>query len=144
VRERGAASLELALGVTLLLIPAVIAVLAFAPWLESRQFVRSAAAEAARAVVVAEGDPSSAGSVVVAELASARGYEAGSVEVVLCGSPPVRAGEMAAGCRLARDELVIVTVSTGVPLVRTPWGEVGSVTVEATHAEPVDAYRSLP
>ena len=144
MRERGAASLELALGVTLLLIPAVITVLAFAPWLERRQFVRSAAAEAARALVVAAEDPSSAGSAIVAELATARGYEAESVEVVLCGAPPVRAGEAGSGCRLDRDELVVVTVRTGVPLVVTPWGDVGSVTVEATHAEPVDAYRSLP
>lgn len=144
MRERGSAALELALGFALLLVPAVVVVLSFAPWLERREFVRTAAAEAARAAVVTTGDPASAASSTVAALAAARRLPEGSVVVRLCGGPPVAPGSGAGHCVLDRDGLLIVEVSAEVPLVATPWGDVGGLAVAAAHAEPVDAYRSLP
>lgn len=131
--QRGTASLELALGMSLLVIPAVVAVLSFSPWLEARSFVRSAAAEGARAAVLASGDPTSAGTSLVAAMAEGREYEGVAVE--MCGG---------ALCVLERGAYVTVRVSLEVPLVSTPWGDVGGVVVEGFHAEPVDAYRSLP
>jgi hypothetical protein len=133
VTERGTASIELALGAALLVIPAVVAVLSFAPWLEARAFVRAAAAEAARSAVLSTGDPVQAGAVVVGDMAADRGLE--DVSVVMCGG---------AACVLERGRYVSASVSVAIPLVSTPWGEVGGLTVEASHAEPVDLYRSLP
>lgn len=131
--ERGTASIELALGTALLVIPAVVAVLSFAPWLEARAFVRAAAAEAARSAVLATGDPAQAGAGVVGDLAASRGVEGVSVE--MCGGT---------ACVLERGGYVSASVSVVIPLVSTPWGEVGGITVEAVHSEPVDLYRSLP
>lgn len=133
--EQGSAALELALGIGGLVIPAVIAVLSFAPWLEARAFVRSASAEAARAAVLAAEDPASVAAEVVAGMASARGYSADAIDLSLCG------GEE---CRLERGGVVTVRVAIEIPLVSTPWGGVGGLAVAGFHAEPVDAYRSLP
>ena len=131
--QKGAAPLEFALGMGLLVLPALIVVLAFSPWLEARTFVRAAAAEAARAAVLAHDDPTAIGSAAVQPMATARGYEA--VEVVMCGGSP---------CVLRRGAYVTAEVTVHVPLVATPWGDVGGVPVTALHAEPVDVYRSLP
>jgi hypothetical protein len=49
-----------------------------------------------------------------------------------------------AACVLERGRYVSASVSVAIPLVSTPWGEVGGLTVEASHTEPVDLYRSLP
>lgn len=125
--------MELALGIALMVIPALIAVLSFAPWLEARAFVRAAAAEGARAAVLASADPSAAGAEVIADMAAVRGYEA--VVIEMCGGSQ---------CVLVRGAYVTAAVSVEVPLVATPWGDVGGLTVEGAHAEPVDAYRSLP
>jgi hypothetical protein len=144
VRERGAASLELALGAGLLVIPALLVVVSFGPWLEGGAFARAAAAEAARSAVLAQGDPAAAGSAVVAGMATGRGIDPGSVTVSMCGGPSVPAGNGLGSCVLIRGALVTASVSVSVPLISTPWGPVGGLTVTASHAEPVDAYRSLP
>lgn len=133
MNERGTASLELALGMAVLVIPAVVTVLSFSPWLEARAFVRAAAAEGARAAVLAVGDPSAAGAALIADLGAGRGFESPIIE--MCGGVP---------CELERGGFVTARVSVEVPLFSTPWGEVGGITVEGVHAEPVDAYRSLP
>lgn len=133
MNERGTAALELALGMAVLVIPAVVAVLSFSPWLEARAFVRAAAAEGARAAVLAIGDPSTAGAALIADLAAGRGFE--PVVIDMCDGGP---------CFLDRGGFVTARVAIVVPLVSTPWGEVGGITVEGFHAEPVDAYRSLP
>jgi hypothetical protein len=133
VNERGSASLELALGVAVLVVPAVVAVISFAPWLEARAFVRAAAAEAARAAVLAPADPGAAGVRAVSDMAAGRNM--GEVSVIMCGGGV---------CVIERGETVAATVAVEIPLVATPWGPVGGITVEASHAEPVDLYRSLP
>lgn len=142
--ERGSASLELALGFALLVVPALVVVVAFGPWLERRELVRAAAAEGARAAVLATGDPAGAGSAVVGELAAARGLTPDEVGVRMCGGPSLPAGDGGGTCVLERGAVVVVTVTSEVAVLHTPWGTVGGVVVEATHAEPVDAYRSLP
>lgn len=136
--------MELALGIAVLVIPAVLAVVSFAPWLERQAFVRTAAAEAARAAVLAEGDPAAAGSAVVADLAIGRGLSPSAVRVRLCDGPEWPAGTGGGSCVLVRDSFVTVVVTTEVSLMVTPWGSVGGLSVSAEHAEPVDAYRSLP
>ena len=50
--------MELALGLMLLVVPVAIVVLSIAPVFEHRNFVRRAAAEAARTMVLSTGDPS--------------------------------------------------------------------------------------
>lgn len=131
--ERASASIELALGIVALVLPAAIVVLSLAPWLEARSFVRAAAAEGARAAVLATGDPAVSAHRLISELAAARHYR--EVEVVLCGGGP---------CRLERGAVITVEVTVEVPLVTTPWGGVGGLNVNGFHAEPVDVYRSLP
>lgn len=130
--QRGSAPLELALGLGMLVIPAALLVLSFGPWLEARTFVRAAAAEGARAIILADGS-SGAGVGLIGEMAEARGLELAEIE--LCGDE---------SCPIDRGGYVTVRVAVDVPLIDTPWGTVGGLTVEATHAEPVDLYVSLP
>lgn len=133
--DRGSAPLELALGMGLLVIPALVGVLSFAPWLEARAFVRAAAAESARSAVLASGNPLATGMATAEEMAAGRGYEPSEVDIEMCG------GTL---CDLTRGSYVTARISVDIPLVSTPWGDVGGLTVSAFHAEPVDAYRSLP
>ncbi len=55
--ERGSTPIELALGLMMIVVPVAIVVLLVAPIFEARNFARRAAAEAARAGVVAVEDP---------------------------------------------------------------------------------------
>lgn len=140
MKERGSAALELALGIAVLVLPALLATVSFGPWLEARSFVRAASAEAARAAVLAEGDPGTAG--VGAALAMAEGRGIDGMRIGMCGASPTEGG--GGECELARGGVVTATVSVDVALVSTPWGDIGGVAVTATHVEPVDVYRSLP
>lgn len=142
--ERGTASLELALGVAVLVVPALVAVVSFGPWLEARAFARAAAAEGARVAVLASVEPAVEGAAVVGEMARQRGFDNGDVRVGMCGAPPALTGSSGGTCALVRGGEVVVTVIVEVPLISTPWGDVGGVEIHATHAESVDAYRSLP
>lgn len=144
MRDTGTASLELALGAGLLVIPALLVVVSFGPWLEGRAFARAAAAEAARAAVLSQGDPAAAGSALVGDMVTGRGLHPGSVSVSMCEGPSLPPGAGAGSCALVRGARVTATVSLVVPLISTPWGPVGGITVTASHAEPVDAYRSIP
>lgn len=144
MRDRGAASLELALGAGLLVIPALLVVVSFGPWLEGRAFARAAAAEAARTAVLSQDDPAAAGSALVADMVAGRAIDPGSVRVSMCEGPLLPPGTGRGYCVLVRGALVTASVSVVVPLISTPWGPVGGLTVMASHAEPVDAYRSIP
>ena len=55
--ERGATPIEFALGILTIVLPLALVVLLIAPVFEARNFVRRAAAEAARAGVVTAADP---------------------------------------------------------------------------------------
>lgn len=96
----------------------------------------AAARELGRTVVLADSadDASRRGSVVVEQAARNHGLAAGSLRPQVDGP-------------FERGQMLRVTVSTDVPLVRVPFiGEVWpslSVSVAATHVVRVDRYRSL-
>jgi hypothetical protein len=141
MNDRGHAAVELGLAVGLLLLPVALAVLAFGPWSERRVLAEAAAAEAARAAVIALNTAS--GSAVVAEMAANHGLADDQVRLGWCGETPTEIALALASCPFSRGTEVIAEVQVWVPLVQTPWGGVGGVWVEAVHAEPIDLYRSL-
>jgi hypothetical protein len=142
VTDRGHAAVELGLAVGLLLLPVALAVLAFGPWSERRVFAEAAAAEAARAAVIHL--DTSAGDRVVADMASNHGLGPDLVRHDWCGGATSGGADAAATCSFERGSEVTAEVQVWVPLVATPWGEVGGLWVGAAHSEPVDLYRSLP
>lgn len=143
--QRGSVPVELALATGLLLIPIALIALSFGPWLERRSFVRAAAYEAARLEVVSNGDEAAV-TALVAAMAHGNGLAPAEVGLSLCGGPATAAGaSLRSSCLpLVRGGLVTVEVQTRVPLVRTPFGDVGGITVAARGLESVDLYRSLP
>ena len=142
--ERGSAPIELALGVAVILLPAALMVLSFGPWLESRAFVRTAAAAVSRQVVVHGSEEGLAES--LRTMAKNAGIDPEVVTVAMCGGvpAPVGAGLTSTCMPLARGGVVTVTVATQVPVVSGPWGAVGGLAVSAEHSEFVDLYRALP
>lgn len=140
--DRGHAAVEFALAVGVLLLPVALVVISFGPWLERRVVARAAAAEASRATVL-ELDHA-AGAEVARGIAAAHGLEMELVRLGWCGSPPSQIESPSGSCSLARGSVVEASVEILVPLLNTPWGEVGGLWAGASHAEPVDLYRSLP
>lgn len=142
MRESGHAAVEFALAVGVLLLPVAIVVLSFGPWLERRVVARAAAAEAARVAVV-ELDPL-AGEAMAKAVIAAHNLDPDLGRLGWCGSVPVAFGAPFATCSLARGSIVEATVELWVPLIRTPWGQVGGLWTSASHGEPIDLYRSVP
>lgn len=142
MNQRGHASVELALGIGLLMLPVALVVLAFGPWSERRVLAEAAAAESARAVVIQLDHRS--GAEVVAEMTGSHGLGGDLVRLGWCGGEPGPLSDPGGGCPLSRGTVVVATVQVWVPLVSTPWGEVGGIWITAEHAEPIDLYRSLP
>ncbi len=142
--SRGSASLEMALGAGLLLVPAVLLVLSFGPWLERYGFVRLASAEAARAVVLSDGDAAAARA-VVEDVARGHGIDPAVVAVGVCSEPRPLTAAGGWGCGpLVRGGTVAVVVAVRVPVLSTPFGEIGGIEIRHRRVEPVDLYRSLP
>lgn len=133
-KDRGASPLELALGLMLLVVPVTIIVLSVAPVFEHRNFVRRAAAEAARTLVLADDQPEAAAASVVKTIAIGMGIDPADVTVILCGG---------AACSLERGAQVSVQVFAVVPELSS-FLPIGQLTVDATHIEQVDLYRSRP
>lgn len=132
--DRGAAPLELALGLGLILIPAAVVALSVAPVFEHYNLARRAAAEAARTMVLSIGDPEAEAHAVIDQLASGHGVAPEAVTVSFCGG---------GGCSLARGTIVTVEVAVRVPQV-SAYLPLGDFTVRAAHSEQVDPYRSRP
>lgn len=126
--------MELALGVMLLVVPVTIIVLSIAPVFEHRNFVRRAASEAARVMVLATGDPTSEALEVVEAQARSMGIDPNKVTVLFCG------GSM---CSLGRGDLVTVEVAVEIEELSS-FLPIGTITVDAVHSEHVDTYRSRP
>lgn len=132
--ERGATPVELALGVMLLVVPVAIIVLSIAPVFEHRNFVRRAAAEAARTMVLSTGDPSAEALAVIGAQASAMGISTDNITVLLCGGST---------CAVDRGSVVTVDVTVLVEELSS-FLPIGTITVNAVHSEQVDMYRSRP
>jgi hypothetical protein len=141
VREHGHAAVEFGLAVGLLLLPVAMAVMAFGPWSERRVFAEAAAAEAARAAVIELSvEP---GALVLADMAVNHGLGGGLVRLGWCGETPAENAGDGSACSFERGTEVTAEVLVWVPLVATPWGDVGGLWVGAVHSEPIDLYRSL-
>ena len=141
--ERGSAPIELVLAIGLILIPLAVLSLSFGVYLQRMVFVRIAAVEAGRELVLSDG--SEAGVLaLIAEIARNHGVQAGDVAVGFCGGAirPVT-GQAGRGCGSpARGGEFTVTVTVGIPAFVTPYGEVGNLTARASHTEMVGLYRS--
>jgi hypothetical protein len=142
VTDRGQAAVELALAVATLLLPVALVVTAFGPWSERRVLAESAAAEAARAAVLTL--DLGAGTEVATQAVVGHGLDSDLGRLGWCGAEPTALDDPAGVCPLTRGSVVEATVEVWTPLVNTPWGAVGGLWVRASHAEPVDLYRSLP
>ena len=140
--DRGHAAVELGLAVGALLLPVALAVLAFGPWSERRVFAEAAAAEAVRAAVIQL--DASAGSQVVMDMAVNHGLGPDLVRLSWCGADGSGPDDVPDTCAFERGSVVTAEVEVWVPLVATPWGDVGGLWVGTTHSELVDLYRSLP
>jgi hypothetical protein len=132
--ERGASPIELALGILTIVVPIALVVLLVAPVFEARNFVRRAAAEAARAGVLAEVDQLAVAATSVANLAAGMGVASEEISVLFCDGGP---------CSWTRGAVFVVEVSMPVQQV-SELLPVGELTVRARHSEQVDFYRSRP
>lgn len=133
-RDRGSTPIELALGLMMIVVPVAIVVLLVAPVFEAHNFARRAAAEAARAGVVAIEDPLGAASAAVARIAIGLDMEPDAVTVEFCDGGP---------CSWARGATFTVEVSIQVDQV-SELLPIGTLTVAARHGEQIDFYRSRP
>lgn len=140
--EAGHAGVELALGIGLLLLPTVVVMMAFGPWNERRVLAEAAAAEGARAAAMHL--DVGAGLAAIAGVIDTAGLSPDLIRVGWCGATPARPGGITGTCPLSRGSVAAAEVQIWVPMVSTPWGEVGGVWVSGVHSEPVDLYRSIP
>jgi hypothetical protein len=131
--EDGYVSLELVLGLALLVLPIALIVLTLPTWLARQNLARLAAQQAARTGVIAaspEQGAAAAGTVVA---------DAGldpATELRLSWEP---------GSSFARGGLVTARATVESPAVSIPFlGSVGSLPLTATFSERVDQYRSEP
>ena len=133
-RERGATPIEFALGILTIVLPLALVVLLVAPVFEARNFVRRAAAEGARAGVLAVADPLVAASEAISSLADGTDVATSDVSVLFCDGNP---------CSFARGAVFVVEVSMPVHQV-SELLPIGEIRVRARHSEQVDLYRSRP
>ncbi|HEY7582391.1 MAG TPA: hypothetical protein VIB78_02060 [Acidimicrobiia bacterium] len=133
-RERGATPIEFALGVLTIVLPLALMVLLVAPVFEARNFVRRAAAEGARAGVLAAAEPLAAASQAITSVADGMNVATPDVSVLFCDGSP---------CSFARGAVFVVEVSMPVRQV-SELLPIGEIQVRARHSEQVDLYRSRP
>ncbi len=146
--ERGAAAVEMPLAIAFLLIPVAYLVLMVAPWGQRANLARLAAAEAARAIVLAPtADPDDAAVYdLVATIAANHDIPIADVDADLCVADGMTPAEReAATCdALIRGGVVTVDVSVRIPLVAVPGiGDAGGFTWTWSHTELVDQFRSF-
>lgn len=142
MKDSGHAAVEVALAIGVLMLPVALAVTAFGPWMERRVLAESAAAEAAR-IAVLELDLAR-GAAAVREAIETHGLSHNQVRLGWCGDAGGTLSAPTGICPLTRGSSIEASVAIHVPLIMTPWGEVGGLWVNATHVEPIDAFRSLP
>jgi hypothetical protein len=145
--ERGVAPIELALGILVILIPLALIALSFGPTLERRVFVRTAAAETARFIVLSEGDEARALD-QLRQMAQNSGIDPAGLRLALCGGPASPVLEAPAStCMgpegLGRGTEVEVWLEADVPVMPVPRIDRAIVRVSYRHVEMVDRYRSI-
>ncbi|HKZ18650.1 MAG TPA: hypothetical protein VJQ57_00925 [Acidimicrobiia bacterium] len=133
-RERGSTPIEFALGLLTIVLPLALVVLLVAPVFEARNFVRRAAAEGARAGVLAGGEPLIAASAAIAAVADGMDVATPEISVLFCDGNP---------CSFARGAVFVVEVSMPVRQI-SELLPIGEIQVRARHSEQVDLYRSRP
>jgi len=135
----------------LLMLPMALLVLSIGPGLEMRSFVRLAAAEASRAIVIADGDTSVA-VIQISTMAANHGYAVSEVRVGMCGATPAplsAGGASACPGTLPRGGRIAVRVEMDIPLIVLPLRDgassasVGGVPVWSVHESFVDQFRSI-
>ncbi len=141
--QRGSAPLELVMGVGLILIPLALLSLSLGPLLQRMVFARIAAAEAARELVLSDGSEERAMG-LVREIVFNHDLEVDQVGVGFCDGEtgPVTSLPRSVCGPPAKGDLVKVVVTIRGSAFLTPYGEVGEVTIAASHTEMVGLYRS--
>jgi hypothetical protein len=131
--EAGFVSLELVLGLALLVAPLALIVLTLPTWLARQNLARLAAQQAARSgVIAASADQGAAAARTVA----ADGGLDPARDLTVAWEP---------GSSFARGGLVTVRVTVQTPAIAIPFlGPVGSFPLTASFSERVDLYRSGP
>ncbi len=130
------------------MIPAAMVVLAFAPMLETRTFLRLATAEMARAIATTDGDEALAFE-RIADMAANNAIDPARVQVSLCGGPESSlGGAPASTCLnvdgvLERGTYVTVSMSAAVDVVPI-FTDTVTLDIGHEHAELIDLYRSIP
>jgi len=137
VSERGSAPIELALGALVLLLPAALLVLSFGPLLERRNLARALAADAARTLVLTEGDRDAVVAFVERD-AVAGGVDPRTVMLGMCGVPRPLAAAVQE-CRPDRSGMADVLVEI---LGQLEFVSGHAFTVSYRHREPWEPYRS--
>lgn len=131
-REDGAATLELTLGIAVLVLPMVLLVAMLPLWLERESVASLAAREAARAFVLAH-EPAEAvpqAQALARRIAQDHGIAPADFTVRVAGA-------------LEWGATATVSASVRVPVVTLPvLGAVGGFTITREHHEIVDPYRS--
>ena len=141
--QRGSAPLELVMAIGLILIPMALLSLSFGPYLQRMVLVKTAAAEAARELVLSDGSEAGVAA-LIAEIARNHGVQESDVSVGFCDGairPVTERPGPGCGSPVKGKEFT-VTVTVGIPALVTPYGEVGSLTARASHTEIVGLYRS--
>ncbi len=135
--------MELILGVGLVLVPLALLALSFGPLLQRMVFVRIAAAEAARELVLSDGSEEGVQQ-LVRMIALNHGVNPDLVSVGFCrGTPtPLTARPGSACGPPVKGKLLQVEVTVEGSALFTPYGAVGDVRLRASHTEMVGLYRS--
>jgi Flp pilus assembly protein TadG len=149
MNERGAAPIEFAFGVAILLVPTLLIVLALPLWVERTSLARSIAREAGRAVVTAGSADEGRDHVRVLVETMTANHGVAPEDVAVCQvahdpsrSPPPTCGTVS---RLERGTAVTTRVTVRLPGLSIPgMGETTEFHRTVSHTEHVERYRSLP
>jgi hypothetical protein len=131
--EGGYVSLELVLGLALLVLPVALIVLTLPTWLARQSTARLAAQQAARTGVIAASPEE--GAAAAGAVAADAGLDP-ATDLRVAWEP---------GSSFARGGLVTAKVTVESPAISIPFlGSLGSFPLTATFSERVDLYRSGP
>lgn len=147
--EAGAAPIEFAFGVAVLLVPTLLIVLALPLWVERTSFARSLAREAGRALVTADSAADGQAHVRVLVDTMIANHSIEPEDVTLCQVAHERTRPAPSTCepvpRLERGTAVTTRVTVRLPGLTIPGtGDPAGFHRTVSHTEHVERYRSLP